>query len=58
MTEDKEVADFIVKEIHLNRRAIERVGDKLSSKVGRAELFGWLSATTGVVVATLTMLGR
>lgn len=55
---DGKFEDFLAKEIHLIRKGVERVEDRLSSKVGRTELFGWLGATTGVVIATLTMLGR
>ncbi len=45
--------DYVVDEVRLNRTAIERVGDKLDTKVGRGELFGWFSvigAVVGVVI--------
>lgn len=40
---------FMVEEIRLNRAEIGKVRDAVSGKVGRGELFGWLSAIVGIV---------
>jgi len=44
---------FLLDEIRLNREAIHDVDDKVSGKVGRGEMLGWLGATvtlSGLIV--------
>lgn len=50
----------IIEEIRLNRAAIDRVDDKiermgtrLSSKVGRTELFGWMATSYATITFAL-----
>lgn len=47
---DNEVSNSVLlEEIRLNRASITRVGDKVSGKVGRTELVGWLSVVAILV---------
>jgi hypothetical protein len=48
--------NYLVEEIRLNRKAIEKVSDQLAGTVGRSELFGWLSATGIIVGIALTIV--
>lgn len=44
----------LLDEIRLNRADIKGVNDKLGSKVGRGELFGWLGVL-GTVIGTVIL---
>ena len=49
--------DFLLEEIRLNRTEIGKVRDALSNKVGRGELFGWLTLAATVLTTTLIFTG-
>ena len=56
--DDQLTESYLIDEIRLNRVAIEKVDDKLSGKVGRTELFGWIASSLGATGLALRLLIR
>ena len=47
---------ILLSEIKQNRKEIHKVYEKLDSKVGRVELFGWLGVVTALTTVMLSGL--